>query len=179
MAQTPLSLTEYAVLGLLAEEPRHGFAISRDLEQDSTVGRILTVRRPLVYRALDRLVGSGLAAPTHTEPGDAGPQRVVLRATPNGRRRLRRWLDQPVGHIRDMRIEFQLKLALLQRSGRSPLPLIRLQLAALLPTLAALERDAVSPPDHLELWRQHNAVAAEAYLRDLEQLHAGLTEPEA
>ncbi len=32
MAEIDLSLTEFAVLGLLSEEPRHGFAVSRELE---------------------------------------------------------------------------------------------------------------------------------------------------
>lgn len=171
MGQPRLSLTEYAVLGLLAEGPNHGFAISRDLGPDAAVGRVVTVRRPLVYRALDRLVESDLAAPTHTERGDAGPQRVVLRVTQKGRRRLRHWLDQPVGHIRDMRIEFQLKLTLLQRSGRSPVPLISAQLETLRPTLTALEDSTGDRTDHVELWRRHNAGAAASYLEQLETLY--------
>ncbi|MGH8916339.1 MAG: PadR family transcriptional regulator [Acidimicrobiia bacterium] len=172
MERARLSLTELAVLGLLAEGPKHGFAISRDLGPDAPVGRILTVRRPLVYRALERLVDSALAMPARTEPGDAGPQRLVLRVTPAGRRLLRRWLAAPVAHVRDMRIEFQLKLTLLQRSGRTPLPLIRSQLEALRPTLTALEDASVGPPDHVELWRRHNAHAAAAYLEHLESLYS-------
>jgi len=166
--QSQLSLTEYAVLGLLAEGPTHGFAISRDLGPTGPMGKILTVRRPLIYRALDRLVGAGLAEPKHTEPGDAGPQRVIHRVTPTGRRRLRRWLIQPVGHVRDIRIELQLKLALLDRSGLTPLPLIRSQQEALQPTLAALDIPTEVGLDHVELWRQYNARAAAAYLEHLE-----------
>ena len=49
------------------------------------VGRVLTVRRPLIYRALDRLVALGLATPVHSEPGDGGPQRLVHKATPAGK----------------------------------------------------------------------------------------------
>lgn len=165
-----LSLTEYAVLGVLAESPAHGFAISKALASDGQVGRVLTVRRPLIYRALDRLVEAGLAEPVLTEPGDAGPQRIIHRMTPAGKRRLNRWLTQPVQHIRDMRIEFQLKLTLLSRSGRSPLALVRAQREVLQPTLAALDGTTEQPPDHVELWRQHNAAAADAYLKDLEAI---------
>ncbi len=126
--ETPqLSLTEYAVLGVLAESPAHGFAISKALAADGQVGRVLTVRRPLTYRALDRLVEAGLAEPDHSEPGDAGPERIIHRITPTGRRHLKRWLTKPVQHIRDMRIEFQLKLTLLNRAGKSPLALVRAQ----------------------------------------------------
>jgi PadR family transcriptional regulator AphA len=136
----------------------------------TALGRIITVRRPLVYRALDRLVEGGLAEPAHTEPGTAGPNRLIHRITPSGRSMLNKWLRKPVGHVRDMRIEFQLKLALLDRLGRSPLGLIRRQREVLAPTLAAL--DATSSTDSLELWRRHNAIAAGAYLGNLERLHS-------
>jgi DNA-binding PadR family transcriptional regulator len=167
------SLTEYAVLGLLAEGPTHGFAISKALQSDTEVGRVITVRRPLVYRALDRLVDAELAEPAHTEPGAAGPNRVVHRVTRAGRRRLHSWLDRPVAHVRDMRIEFQLKLALLQRLGRSPLELVVAQRETLDPTLAALDVPASGPVDHLELWRRYNAAAADSYLESLERRYSG------
>ena len=115
-----LSTTEYAVLGVLAEGTSHGFALAKLLAADSEVGRVFRVRRPLVYRALDRLVEAGYAEPVSTEKGDAGPQRVVHKITRRGRRQLDRWLAQPVEHVRDIRIEFLLKLALLDRRGRSP-----------------------------------------------------------
>ena len=162
-----LSVTEYAVLGVLAEEPSHGFAISKQLDADNEVGRVFTVRRPLVYRALDRLVESGYAEPVATEKGE-GPQRVIHRVTRNGRRRLRSWLGQPVDHVRDLRIEFLLKLTLTTRAGGSPLELIRAQQAALSPTFDALEQPPAEPIDHIELWRRHNAAAAADYLKELE-----------
>jgi PadR family transcriptional regulator AphA len=166
------SLTEYAVLGILAGGSAHGFAISKQLAAESDLGRIITVRRPLVYRALDRLVEAGLAEPGRTEPGNAGPNRLVHRITANGRSALNRWLNRPVDHIRDMRIEFQLKLALLEGLGRPPRVLIRRQRAALAPTLSALDSPSDST-DSLELWRRHNAIAAGTYLESLERLYSG------
>jgi PadR family transcriptional regulator AphA len=167
------SLTEYAVLGLLAEGPTHGFAISKSLQAGTDVGRVITVRRPLVYRALDRLVDAGLAEPMHTEPGAAGPDRFIHRISRGGRRRLHAWMDKPVAHVRDMRIEFQLKLALLQRLGRSPLELVAAQRETLDPTLAALDLPASGPVDHLELWRGYSAAAAASYLESLERHYSG------
>ena len=68
--------------------------------------------------------------------------------------------------VRDLRIEFLLKLAFLQRDGRPLIHTIRQQRAALDPTIAALvEADT---DDNVELWRKHNAEAASAYLADLE-----------
>ena len=160
------------MLGLLAEAPTHGFAIAKELAPGTSVGRVLTVRRPLVYRALDRLVALGLAEALHTEPGDAGPQRMVHRVTRPGRNRLNRWLAEPVEHVRDMRIEFQLKLVLLERSGKSPLTLVQAQRITLEPTLSALEAAPSAPIDHLELWRRHNAMAAASYLDHLESIYS-------
>lgn len=166
IGQPRLSRTEHAVLGLLAERPSHGFAIFKELKPGTEVGRVFTVRRPLVYRALDRLVESGLAESIHTEPGDAGPQRVVHSITAAGGARLAEWLTRPVEHVRDIRIEFLLKLALLERSGASPLTLIRRQQGALAGTLSALDTPA-GDLDDVELWRRHNAAATAAYLEDL------------
>lgn len=163
-----LSTTEFAVLGLLAERDSHGFALAKELDAGSDVGRVFTVRRSLVYRALDRLVEFGYAEAVTTEQGDAGPQRLIHRATSNGRRRLHAWLDEPVQHVRDLRIDFLLKLALLRRSGRSSARLIRSQVATLNDTLQAL--DGPDRDDPVELWRWHNAAAARAYLADLEEM---------
>lgn len=159
------SITEYAVLGVLASGPSHGFAISKQLGPEAQLGRILTVRRPLVYRALDRMVEAGNAEPVTTEKGDAGPNRIVLKITVAGADLLETWLSEPVEHVRDLRIEFLLKLTLLERLGRSPAGLIERQRKALDATLVAL--DDLHPGDHVELWRRHNAVAAAAFLDDL------------
>ncbi|MFP4074844.1 MAG: PadR family transcriptional regulator [Actinomycetota bacterium] len=166
---TELSVTEYAVLGILAEGPSHGFAVARELGANAEVGRILTVRRPLVYRALDRLVDQRLAKPVTTEKSDSGPNRTIHRVTGHGRKHLRRWLSKPVDHVRDMRIEFLLKLAMLRRSGTSPADLVRAQKDSLQPTLAAL--DDPQSDDPVEIWRRHNARAAGAFLDELERMY--------
>lgn len=167
------STTEYAVLGLLGERPSHGFALAKLLDEEGQVGRVFTVRRPLVYRALDRLVAAGLAQAVSTEKGNAGPKRVIHRITVSGRRRLNRWLAEPVEHVRDLRIEFLLKLTLLDRSRQSPLALIRAQRAALDSTICALDEAVLHPDDHVELWRNHQAAAADSYLKALERRHSG------
>lgn len=168
-----LSTTEYAVLGVLGAGPNHGFALAKLLEADTEVGRICTVHRPQVYRALDRLVQAGYAIPVTTEKGDAGPQRFVHRITPRGGRVLQEWLAEPVAHVRDMRIEFLLKLVLLRGAGQSTLDLIRAQRDALAPTLDSFAASTTDDP--IELWRQNNAAAACDYLNALERLNGSTT----
>ena len=169
MTEPRLSVTEYAVLGLLAEGPSHGFALSKHLAANTEVGRVFTVRRPLVYRALDRLVDGGLAEPVGTE-NESEPTRLVHRATSRVLDRLRSWLNEPVEHVRDLRIEFLLKLTLLERAGVSPLTLVSAQLDALNSTLSALDDSTAGAVDHVEAWRRHNAAAATSFLSELESM---------
>ncbi len=160
-----LSVTEWVLLGLLREDSSHGFALAKQLRRDTDLGRILTVRRPLVYRALDRLVGLGLVEPESTEPGDSGPTRTVHRITASGLEAIDRWLEEPVDHVRDLRVEFLVKLRLLERSDRAPDRLIAAQRSALGRTL---ERLTDRPGgDVVDLWRAESAMAAKRFLDEL------------
>ena len=163
-----LSLTEFAVLALLAETPRHGYDVAAELRPDTEVGVVWRVSRPLVYRAVERLGDLGLVDPRREEPGAGGPPRIVYGASRAGRAALRRWLSTPVEHVRDVRSELLLKLVLARRAGVDSTELLEAQQAALAPSLAAL----TSPPAHddvVGLWRHHSARAVEAFLTDLVQ----------
>ena len=85
--------------------------------------------------------------------------------TRRGRRALDRWLDRPVTHVRDLRIEFLLKLRLNERRERGSGALVAAQRDALNPTLDELTnaRDG----DVVDAWRRQNAVAARAFLERL------------
>jgi PadR family transcriptional regulator AphA len=161
-----LSLIEWVVLAMLAEEPAHGFAIARQLRAGADLGRILTVHRSQVYRAIDRLVAAGLIEPHHTEPGDAGPNRTVHRLTPEGREALDGWFERPVAHVRELRIELLLKLRLSHRASRDPAPLLTAQKAELAETIDSLTSGGPET-DVVDRWRYHNARAASAFLDDL------------
>ena len=119
-----LTAGEWAVLALLAEAPTHGFAIARAMAPEGEVGRVWSVRRPLVYRAVETLTIMGLVRPAATVPSRSGPQRTVLEATPNGKRALTRWLRQPVAHVRDARSLLMLKLLFLTRREADLEPLL-------------------------------------------------------
>ena len=165
-----LSLTDWVVLGILAEEPRHGFAVAKELGRDAELGQLWTVRRPLVYRAIDHLLEIGFAEPRSVEPGDQGPHRTVIAATRVGRSRLRRWLDEPVEHPRDVRATLLVKLALRARRGDGLAPLARRQLDAFADVQRGLGRRRESTSSVAQLaitWRYQ---ANEAIRRFLEAL---------
>jgi DNA-binding PadR family transcriptional regulator len=168
--QPDLSVTDWAVLGIVAEGVTHGFAVARELAGDAELGRIWTVRRPLVYRSLATLQGDGLVEEVGVAAGEAGPQRVLVRATPRGRRQVRRWLSEPVEHVRDVRSLLLLKLALLDRSGADRSELVRRQRELLSPMVEGL-REQLGGADGFDAvvarWRLESAVAVDRFLKAL------------
>lgn len=173
---TPLSLAEYAVLGLVAGSGTHGFAVARVLAPAGEIGQMYSVARPAVYRAIERLIDTGLVRRMEAEPGQRGPQRTPLRLTATGQRRLDEWLERPVAHVREIRTEFLVKLALLERSGREPRDLVCAQIDVLTPVVSAIaaQQDEASWPDvPVALWRARSAEAALRFLHDLRDLRRG------
>lgn len=99
----------YALLGLLEERPSYGYELMQRFETGTALGEILRLAASHLYALLAKMERDGLIAGRQQEAG-ARPQRRVYRLTDSGRTMLMRWLDEPVGHPRDMRIEFPLKL---------------------------------------------------------------------
>lgn len=161
-----LSLNEWAVLGLLAERPRHGYDIAAELGPDAPVGQVWRVERRFVYRALERLEGLRLAVPARAEPGDAGPPRTVYAPTAEGTAAVHGWLATPVDHLRDVRNALLLKLVVAGRLGVDVAPLVEAQRRRFARPLAALA-DRPAGDDPVALWRHHSAAAVAAFLDDL------------
>ena len=157
-----LATGEWAVLAGLAEGPTHGFAVSRLLARDGEAGQIWTVKRPLVYHSIDRLVELGLAESIGPEASASGPRRIMVRATTLGKRRVTRWLAQPVDHLRDARSLLMLKLLFLSRRGADPGRLLRAQRAEFERMERGFEEGMAASDGFghtLALWRLENARA--------------------
>lgn len=140
----------------------HGWAIVRLLQPSGELGRIWSLTRPLTYRSLDRIVDLGLV--TRTQTG----RRADLTVTPNGRQVALEWLEQPVEHVRQVRTEFLLKLALRSRAGLPIDVLVLAQRATLASALDALTAPSPSGDDDpVAVWRRHSAGATRDFLDDL------------
>jgi PadR family transcriptional regulator AphA len=150
------------VLGLIVEAPTHGFALARLMARGGEVGRVWAATRPLTYRSIDQLAAEGLVEPVRTEPG-SGPPRTVHRATPAGKRSLRRWLAQPVAHPREVRAELLVKLLLLERAGQPTAPLLAAQREAFADVLDVARRARTG--DSVDRWRAEQAAAIDRFLR--------------
>lgn len=159
---------EWACLGVLAEGPSHGFAVASRLAPDGDIGRVWSCSRPLTYRAIDQLIGRGLLEETGSEPGTAGGSRTILRPTRRGRNALRRWLDRPSLHLRDLRSELLLKLVLSRANGVDVTDLVTRQREVVDDIRRGLvSRLRESPDDLVVLWRLRSADAALRFLEDL------------
>jgi DNA-binding PadR family transcriptional regulator len=162
-ARDELTAGEWAVLALLVEGPTHGFAVARAMAPEGEVGKIWSVRRPLVYRAVETLISIDLVRPAGTVPSRSGPQRTVLEATPKGKRALTRWLRQPVAHVRDGRSLLMLKLLFLTRREADLEPLLSAQrrdFAKLAERLAGAAEEAEGFDRALLLWRLESTAAS-------------------
>jgi DNA-binding PadR family transcriptional regulator len=101
---------EYALLGLLRGGPAHGYRLAEAFTRRGKLGHILHLKMSLMYAYLRKLDEQGWVSAS-LEGGTNARTRRVYALTSNGTTALDRWLAQPVGAMRDMRIEFMLKLA--------------------------------------------------------------------
>jgi DNA-binding PadR family transcriptional regulator len=167
-----LTAGEWSVLALLDEAPAHGFAVARAMDADGEVGRIWSMRRPLVYRAIDLITGMGLVHPTATEASPTGPQRTLLEPTPDGREALARWLAEPVEHVRDGRSLLMLKLLFLTRRDADLGPLLRAQRERFADLVTRMD-DAVARAEGFDravvLWRLESTTAALRFVETMLQ----------
>ena len=158
-----LSLAEGLVLCLVGEGPTYGLILARLLAPDGSLGQIWSVPKAMVYYTLQQLELLGLIRMTGEQQDQPGEGSLGVRdhpGWPGGGGGVAR--AAPVDHVRDVRSELMVKLALHDRAGADSRPLVRAQLAQLVPAAAALDdrlRTATGFEHTLVLWR-HEAMTA-------------------
>jgi DNA-binding PadR family transcriptional regulator len=127
----------YAILGLLAQHPRHGYELRTAFE--SVVGGDANweVKPAQIYTTLERLEEAGLVERTSDLGEGEEPSRRVYAVTVSGHQALMEWFADGVtpGHQRD---EFFVKLMVALVSGEAdPVRIIQTQRAHLYQELHA------------------------------------------
>jgi DNA-binding PadR family transcriptional regulator len=153
------SVLDQIVLALIGERPRHGFAVSKELETDPSLSAVIRARRPLVYRSINSLVEAKLIREIKTEPGDQGSPRVIYAATATGKSTITKWLNNTVDHPRDARIELLAKFVLRNRRKLSSKQLAARQRKLFVRQAANLQVAVNSATDDVRLvalWRVEN-----------------------
>lgn len=106
--KTSFSAPEYAVLGLL-RRPMHGYQVARELAGGSGLGLVCPLGMSNVYFLLGSLQERKLVAVAERQD-DRYPPRILLRTTAAGRRAFQAWLREPVTRLRQVRLDFLVKL---------------------------------------------------------------------
>jgi PadR family transcriptional regulator AphA len=131
------------------------------LTPEGEIGRIWSLSRPLTYRAIDGLVDKALLSRRGRRAGQ-GRDRVMLAPTASGRRAAAKWLDTPVQHLRDIRTELLVKLALRDRAGLDNRALLNAQQMLFAPVIDALT--STDDADLVDVWRRESARAVRRFL---------------
>lgn len=168
-----------ALLGLLAQRPRHGYELHATFEAMMGGESAWDVKPAQIYTTLARLEDGGLVTET-TAPDEArlGPDKRTYHITEAGRAALADWFTHGVS-LEHQRDEFFVKLMLALATGQAdPRRVIQAQRAALYKSLHAItaQRTHLNPRTALaQLLLLDKAVMhLEADLRWLDMVEARL-----
>jgi len=106
---------EYALLGLLAQSPAHGYELYQRLS--TGLSQVWHISMSQAYNILNRLEAQGNIAGVVQEQ-DKLPARRLFHLTPLGQRRYDDWLNAPSGSsVRSIRLEFLTRLYFARLAG--------------------------------------------------------------
>lgn len=158
------------MLALLADGPRHGYELKKELEERT--GALWELNVGQVYTTLSRLERDGLVAESGSVPTGGHDQRQYV-LTEAGRREMDAWFAEPRRRNTPERDELVIKLTLATSvQGVSPDEVIDTQQAATVEELQRYTRlkAAADPHDTARLFALDSVIAEiDAELRWLEQ----------
>jgi DNA-binding PadR family transcriptional regulator len=175
----PLSI-KYALLGLLADGPLHGYDLKAAYEAHLVPKGHLNYGQ--VYATLERLSRDGLVAHDRV-PQAERPDKKVFELTAPGRRALREWLETPSSPDLDLRNEIYLKLVLARRlRGGDPRGVLAVERRACFERLheaaqARKQAEKEGAPVQVLLLLELAALKLEAYLKWFDRCDELLREP--
>lgn len=109
MAERNLLPGEYIVLGLLAIRPMYAYEMSRHFEAEG-LAEVLPIEQSMLYTYVRNVEERGLVVVREEERVGKRPPRKIFALTAEGLGVIRNWLAQPVERMREVRIEFLLKM---------------------------------------------------------------------
>jgi DNA-binding PadR family transcriptional regulator len=125
-----LTPTAYAILGLLRERPMHGYEIAQHFKPEEELGQVVPADMSTIYTFLKDLQEHGLIHGERVTVG-ARPPRTVFSLTAEAEPLFLDWLRRPVARMREVRLDFLLKLYFAQQRGAAEAKaLVKAQIAA-------------------------------------------------
>ncbi len=111
-----LTPTAYAILGLLRERPMHGYEIAQHFKPEEDLGQVIPADMSTIYTFLKDLQEHGLIRGEQVTVG-ARPPRKVFSLADDAEAFFFEWLRRPVARMREVRLDFLLKLYFAQQLG--------------------------------------------------------------
>lgn len=140
--EEPLTPVQYAILGLLRTQAAHGYELQRSFATGSDLGDVVRVEQASLYGTLKDLAARGLIEGAEVREG-LRPPRTVYSLSKRGERVLDAWMRTPVERLRQVRLDFLLKVYFArQRSEAMVRALVDAQVATCHRYLADLEARA-------------------------------------
>ena len=164
-AALELDVINGACLVLVHRGAGHGYDVARHFTADGSLGSVLTLSRPVVYRAVKSLESVGLIESVESV-GARGQLKWQLTCTERGTTSAENWMHAPVAHLRDMRSEFLVKYLLLDGGEKQRTQFVRSQRRVLEPIISTLLANRAT--DAIATWRREQARAAMRFLDELE-----------
>lgn len=115
MTRLPLT-TEHALLGFLRQRPMYGYEIYQQLSDAEGLGLVWRLKQSRLYALLAKLEQAGYVSAT-IESQDPRPPRKVFELTSAGRDAFLAWVERPVPHGREFRVDFLAKLYFARSEG--------------------------------------------------------------
>jgi len=101
----PFTSSEFVLLGLLYQNPTHGYDLHKLITDPEGIGMIWNVKMSNLYAQLDKLEQKGFIKGI-LQPGDSHPNRTEYQITEDGKTAFLDWMKSTVLHPRDFRQEF-------------------------------------------------------------------------
>ena len=105
----PENTARFALLGLLLDQPHHGYDLYRDLADPAGLGQVWHLGMSQMYAELKTLEARDWVSATMEQQG-ARPAKKIFALTPAGRAAFQEWMATPSRGMRDMRVEFFVRL---------------------------------------------------------------------
>lgn len=158
---------EYALLSVLALEPKHGYELAAFFREHLV--EVCPIEQSLLYAYIRNVEERGYVTHSESRVG-ARPPRKVYSLTREGRDLVEAWLRAPVGRMRQVRRELLIKLFVLHRQDpRSELNLLKEQILSCEAYLRRLEVPTDERTDFARLVARAKCSAAEGTIRWLRE----------
>lgn len=99
---------EYVLLGMLAQQPRHGYELHKELSNLEGLGLVWRIKQAQLYALLDKLESQGYLS-SRTITTESHPPRKEFHLTQAGHKAFEAWMLSPVEHGREIRQGFLAK----------------------------------------------------------------------